>query len=338
MSELLSVVVPCFNEQACLAETHARLTATLERIPALGFELIYVDDGSSDDTLGLLRGIQSSDTRVRVISLSRNFGHETASTAGIEHAAGDAVVLIDADGQDPPEVIAEMVERWQEGAEIAYGVRLGRDGEPLSKRLTSRVFYRVLERLSDAPVSRDTGDFRLMDRVVVDAFLAMPEYNRFVRAMVDWTGYRRAAVPFERAKRSGGRTNYSLGRRSSLAATAISSFSNAPLRLATWLGLLAAFVALLGIVFALVGRIFNDASVGGWASMFIAVMFLGGTQLVCIGVLGEYIGRIYSEVKRRPLYVTKERLGFDDEPAPDTGAGPDTGLVDEPGQPPGSGF
>jgi len=312
VSELLSVVVPCFNEEACLADTHSRLTAVLTEIPSLDFELVFVDDGSDDNTLGLLRDIQRADPRVRVLSLSRNFGHEAASTAGIQHAAGSAVVLIDADLQDPPEVIAEMVQHWRDGAEIVYGVRGRRDGEPSLKRLTSGMFYRVIERLSDTPVSRDTGDFRLMDRVVVDAFLAMPEYNRFVRAMVDWTGYRRVAVPFQRERRSAGKTKYSRRHRLSLAVTAISSFSNAPLHLATWLGLLTSMLAVVGIVYALVSSLLLDVAVGGWTSLFIALMFLGGTQLVCIGVLGEYIGRVYNEVKRRPLYMAKERLGFGD--------------------------
>jgi len=331
VSELLSVVVPCYNEEACLSEAHTRLTAAVEQIPDLDFELIYVDDGSNDSTLERLREIHKADSRVRVLSLSRNFGKEVASTAGIQQADGDAVVLIDADLQDPPEVIAEMVERWREGAQVAYGVRVQRAGETRLTRLTSSVFYRVLEKLSDTPVSRDTGDFRLMDRVVVDAFLAMPEYNRFVRAMVDWTGYRRVAVPLERDRRSGGRTKWSLRKRASLAVTGISSFSNAPLRLATWLGLASALLALAGLVYALAGSIFAGTEVSGWTALFIALVFLGGTQLVCIGVLGEYVGRVYSEVKRRPLFMTKERLGFDNDSAQALRDGPIEASTDVPG-------
>ena len=307
---LLSVVVPCFDEDALILETHRRLAAVLEQAPDVDFEIVYVDDGSGDRTLDLLRGLQRDDPRVRVLALARNFGQEMAVTAGLRHACGDAVVVIDADLQDPPEVVLEMLGRWREGVEVVYGVRVSRDGESAFKRWTAHAFYALLERLSEASIPRDVGNFRLMDRAVVDAVLAMPERDRLFRGMVAWTGFRQEPVPFRRAARFAGRTKWRLEDMLGLAADGLLSFSFAPLRLAAWFGFLAAGLALSGIGYALVARIFTDARVGGWAALFIAVLFLGGVQLVAAGVIGEYLVRIYGEVKRRPLYLVRERLGF----------------------------
>ncbi len=300
---LLSVVVPCFNEEATIRETHLRLVATLETVPDLDFEIVYVDDGSHDATLNLLRGLQHADVRVRVLALSRNFGHQMALTAGLQAAAGAAVVLIDADLQDPPEVIPEMLARWRAGVDVAYGVRAERDGETLFKRWTASAFYRFLNRLTNIFIPLDTGDFRLMDRTVVDAFLAMPEQDRFVRGMVAWTGFRQEPVPYRRAARLAGETKWPFRKMLRLAIDGIVSFSLAPLRLATWLGFVASGLALSGIVYALVLRLFTDAWVSGWTALLIALLFLGGVQLVFLGILGEYVGRIYGEMKRRPLYL-----------------------------------
>ena len=307
---LLSVVVPCCDEEAVIGETHRRLVATLQSVPELDFELVYVDDGSRDTTLNLLRELQHADARVRVLALSRNFGHEIAITAGLQYAAGDAVVLIDADLQDPPEVIPEMLERWRRGADVAYGLRTERDGETRFKRWAASVFYRLLNRLVAIPIPLDTGDFRLMDRKVVDAVLAMPERDRFVRAMVAWTGFRQEPVPYRRAARAAGETKYPFGKLLRLAIDGILSFSLAPLRLVTWLGFLATGLAVAGIAYVLVLRLLTDAWVSGWASLLVAVLFLGGVQLLCLGILGAYLGRIYGEVTHRPLYLVKERLGF----------------------------
>ena len=309
-SALLSVVVPCFNEAAVIRDTAARLVEELERMPELGFELIFVDDGSRDETLPILRDLQSRDPRVRVLSLSRNFGHQVAVTAGIENAEGDAVVLIDADLQDPPELIAEMVRRWRAGADVAYGVRTEREGETAFKLWTAKAFYRAINRLSDVAIPMDTGDFRLLDRKVVDALLSMPERDRFVRGMVAWTGYRQEAVPYKRAARAAGTTKYPLARMARLAVDGILSFSIMPLRLATWVGFSAAALSVIGIVYAIVLRLLTDIWVPGWTLLFIALLFIGGVQLLCIGVIGEYLGRVYGEVKRRPLYLVKERRGF----------------------------
>ena len=307
---LLSVVVPCFDEEAVIRETHRRLVAILETVPELDFELVYVDDGSRDATLKVLREHQHADARVRVLALSRNFGHQIAVTAGLRQAAGQVVVIIDADLQDPPEVIPEMLDRWREGVDIAYGVRTGRDGETVFKRWTASAYYRLLDRLTNISIPLDTGDFRLLDRAVVDAFLTMPERDRFVRGMVAWTGFRQEPVPYRRAARAAGETKYPIRKMVRLAMDGIVSFSLAPLRLATWLGFLALGLAAAGIAYAVVLRLFTAAWVPGWSLLLISILFLGGVQLVVLGILGEYVGRIYGEVKRRPLYLVKERLGF----------------------------
>jgi polyisoprenyl-phosphate glycosyltransferase len=308
---LLSVVVPCANEEAVLFETHRRLTEVLSSIPSLAFEILYVDDGSTDATPSLLRKLQRTDGRVRVIRLSRNFGHQVAITAGMEHATGDAVVVIDADLQDPPEVIAEFVEQWRQGNEVAYGVRSERDGETAFKLWTAKLFYRLIGRLSETSIPLDTGDFRLMDRVVVDALLAMPERDRFIRGMVSWLGFSQVAVPYRRAPRLAGKTKYPLFKMIRFAMDGIVSFSTTPLRLATYLGFAVSGLAGLGILYALYVRLFQNNWVQGWTSIAIAVLFLGGVQLICLGIIGEYLGRTYGESKRRPLYVVRERLGFE---------------------------
>jgi polyisoprenyl-phosphate glycosyltransferase len=309
-AQLLSVIVPCFNEEAVIAETHRRLTAALGALPVDAFEVLFVNDGSRDNTAQLLREIQARDPNVRVINFSRNFGHQVAVTAGLEHASGDAVVLIDADLQDPPEVIREMLDRWRDGVDVAYGVRGDREGETAFKRWTAKAFYRAINRMSDTPIPLDTGDFRLMDRAVVDALLEMPERDRFIRGMVAWVGFRQEPVMYARAARFAGTTKYPLAKMVRFAADGILSFSMVPLRFATWIGFAAAAMAMLGIVYALVLRLLTDIWVPGWTLLFIALMFIGGVQLVFMGLIGEYLGRVYGEVKRRPLYLVSERLGF----------------------------
>ncbi len=307
---LVSIVVPCFNEQEALRDTNQRLTAALERM-RLKFEVIYVDDGSADSTPEVLRDLAGHDERIRVVRFSRNFGHQMAITAGLEHASGDAVVVIDADLQDPPEVILEFVQKWMEGYDVAYGVRAEREGETAFKLWTAKAFYRCIDRLSDTRIPLDTGDFRLMDRRVVDALLAMPERDRFVRGMVSWLGFSQVAVPYRRAARTAGVTKFSFFKMLRFAMDGIFSFSITPLRLATWMGFAASGIAILGILTAVVERILGVSGlVKGWASVMIAVLFIGGVQLICIGLIGEYVGRIYGESKRRPLYVLRERIGF----------------------------
>jgi len=308
---LLSVIVPCLNEEPVIRETHSSLVAALETIPSGGFELIYVDDGSRDATLNILREFQQADSRVRVIAFSRNFGHQIAITAGLEHARGDAVVFIDADLQDPPEVILEMLEHWRHGKDVAYGVRSDREGETAFKLWTAKAFYQMINRLSDTAIPHDTGDFRLMDREVVNALLAMPERDRFIRGMVAWVGFKQEPVHYRRAARFAGETKYPLKKMLSFAVDGVLSFSRVPLRLATYLGIFASSLALLGILYALVFRLFTDIWVAGWTFQIIAILFFSGVQLLFLGVMGEYVGRIYGEVKRRPLYLVSERLGFE---------------------------
>jgi len=337
---LLSIVVPCKNEEEGLRETHRRLTTALEsagtvrcstpdlrpqavselkassRDATTCFEIVYVDDGSTDGTAAVLREVQASDNCVRVVRLSRNFGHQVAITAGLEHASGDAVVIIDADLQDPPEVIGEFLARWHEGYDVVYGVRSDRPGESAFKLWTAKAFYRIINRLSDTSIPLDTGDFRLMDRAAVDALLSMPERDRFVRGMVSWLGFSQVAVPYTRATRFAGTTKYPLLKMLRLATDGILSFSITPLRLATWTGFAASGLAILGILYALYAHFFAAHLVRGWTSSLIAVLFIGGVQLICLGIIGEYVGRIYGESKRRPLYFVRERLGFSEQTKP----------------------
>jgi polyisoprenyl-phosphate glycosyltransferase len=308
---LLSVVIPCYNEQEVIGDTVKRLQAFCSELVDLDAELIFVDDGSRDQTHELLKAYASGDPRIKLVRFARNFGHQIAVTAGIDAASGDAIVLIDADLQDPPEVVHAMVAKWREGYDVAYGTRTERPGESAFKLATARGFYRLLNRLSDVPIPLDTGDFRLMSRNVADTLKAMPERDRFLRGMVSWVGFKQTAVPYKRAQRSAGESKYPLNKMLRFAIDGILSFSTKPLQMSVGLGMLCAVVALAGILYALVIRLFTRNWVEGWTTVVIAVLFIGGVQLICVGILGEYIGRIYSEVKNRPLYVVQEYRGFD---------------------------
>lgn len=312
---ILSIVVPCYNEAAVIRETHRRVSEAVARLDAVDVEVVYVDDGSTDETASFLAELSGADERVRVVRLSRNFGHQVAVTAGLEHARGDAVVIIDADLQDPPEVIPLMVERWRGGADVVYGEREQRAGETRFKRWTAKLFYRLMNRLSKVRMPLDAGDFRLLDRRVVEALLRMPERDRFLRGMVAWVGFRQIAVRYVRAPRFAGASKYPLFKMVRFAMDGVISFSLTPLRLAVWTGFVAIAVAFAGIVYAVLLRFFFDEShwVRGWASLFVATLFMGGVQLISLGIIGEYVGRIYGEVKQRPLYFVRERLGFETE-------------------------
>lgn len=314
---LISVILPCLNEAAVLRQTHGRLAEATARIDGAQFEFVFVDDGSNDDTPAILRDLAEHDERVRGLCLSRNFGQQIATTAGLEAARGDAVVLMDADLQDPPELIETMIARWREGHQVVYAQRVEREGETAFKLWSAKLFYRLVNRLLRLPIPPDTGDFRLIDRAVVDAILRMPERDRFLRGMVSWVGFRQVAVPYRRAARAAGETKYPLLKMVRLAADGVFSFSFLPLRLAVWTGFLALGVALLGIIYAMGLRMFADPSqwVRGWASTFVAILFMGGVQLISLGIIGEYVGRIYGEVKQRPLYLVRERFGFGREAA-----------------------
>jgi glycosyltransferase involved in cell wall biosynthesis len=305
---LLSVVVPCYNEAEALHSTHTRLLDVLSHVAPDRFELIYVDDGSWDGTRAILRDFHSSNRYVRVIGLSRNFGHQFAVSAGLDSARGDVVVLIDADLQDPPEVIGAMLERWRAGADVVYGVREAREGDGRFKRISASIFYRFLNRLSDIPIPLDTGDFRLMDRRVRDVLCAMPEQHRFVRGMVAWAGFRQEALFYVRAARVAGESKYPFSKMVRFAIDGVSSFSIRPLRLATWVGVAASMVALVVACYAVANRILTQDWVSGWTALFVAVSFLGGIQLLALGLIGEYVGRLFMQAKARPLYVVEECL------------------------------
>jgi polyisoprenyl-phosphate glycosyltransferase len=309
---LLSVVVPAFNEAQVIRLTHDQIVEVLGDLEDFDLEVVYVDDGSKDRTLALLCDIAQRDRRVCVLSLSRNFGHQPALTAGLRHASGDIVAMIDADLQDPVELIPEMLAKWREGYSVVYGVRRNRQ-ESAHKVFAYSVFYRLLSWFSDIDFPLDSGDFCLLDRSVVDAINRLPEKNRFVRGLRAWYGGRQIGLPYDRPPRAAGETRYPLAKLLSLALDGIVSFSLLPLRFVFWLGLGSFIFAILGLLFFLAHRIFafelfghTPADVPGFMSLMLAVLLLGGVQLLSVGVLGEYLGRIYLEVKNRPEYVLSQ--------------------------------
>ena len=303
----LSVVAPVFNEEGNVREFCKRTTAALAELP---FEIVVVDDGSSDGTAAILDELAAADARIRVVTLSRNFGHQTALTAGLEHAAGDAVVMMDADLQDPPELIPELVDWWRKGSDVVVGVRENREGETRTKLLTASWFYRLMGRVAQIEVEQNAGDFRLLSRRALDALLAMPERNRYIRGMTAWVGFTQTSVPYQRAARHAGETKFSFFRMLRFSFDAVTSFSYVPLQLATLLGFVFSAVAFLGIPVAIGFRIAGEF-VPGITTTVIAVLLLGGIQLMAIGVIGEYLARVYDEVKRRPLYVVESKRNFD---------------------------
>ena len=303
----ISIVVPCFNEEEGIAECHRRLTECLRTLN-ISYEIVYVDDGSRDATLARLSAIHDSDPNVTVVELSRNFGHQPAVTAGLEAAKGQAVVIIDADLQDPPELIPAMLDKWAEGYEVVYAVRESRQRESGFKRWTAKAFYRFINLLSEVEIPLDAGDFRLLDRKAVEAMKSMPERHRFIRGMCCWIGFRQCGIKYARAARFAGSTKYPVRKMLNLALDGIASFSTVPLRVVALIGLASAVLALLGIVYALVVRLFTHSWVAGWAISFVVVLFLGGLQMMSIGIVGEYVGRIYTETKHRPLYIARSVL------------------------------
>ena len=310
--KLLSVVAPVYNEEATIEEFYARVCAALD---GLRFEIVLVDDGSTDASDAELHKLASTDPRVRVVQLSRNFGHQTALTAGLDHARGDAVVMLDADLQDPPELIPRMLDHWRAGCDVVYAVREQREGESRFKLATARWFYSLFDRLAQVELQHNSGDFRLLDRRALDALLSMRERNRFLRGMTVWVGYRQAAVPYSRDRRFAGKTKYTIPKMLRFSLDAISSFSHRPLQLATLLGFLISTLAFIAIPIVIVLRILGSY-LPGFSSLTIAVLLLGGIQLIAIGIIGEYVGRIYDEVKGRPLYLVSSRVNIPDDEAP----------------------
>lgn len=305
-----SLIIPVYNEEDSLLELYRRLAIVLTQVDGSA-ELLFVNDGSRDRSIAVLRHLCEQDDRVRYLSLARNFGHQIAVTAGLNFARGQAVVVLDADLQDPPELIPDMVQLWQQGYEVVYAQRTERRCEGWFKRATAYLFYRLLQRLADVDMPLDTGDFCLMDRRVVDVLNAMPERNRYIRGLRSWVGFRQTAIAFQRDPRFAGEVKYTVGKSLALAVNGLVSFSKVPLRIATYVGLLSAIVAIVMALLVIYWRLFYAASpLTGYATIAAAVFFLGAVQLFSIGILGEYIGRIYEEVKNRPLYTLAEMGGF----------------------------
>jgi dolichol-phosphate mannosyltransferase len=313
--ELISVVVPVYNEVEGIREFHARTSSVLKDLEGYDYELVYVDDGSRDGSFPILKEFADSDSKVQVVKFSRNFGHQIAITAGLDFARGDAVVFIDADLQDPPEVIVELMKKWKEGYDVVYAQRTRRPGESAFKLFTASAFYRVLRQLASIDIPPDVGDFRLISRRVADQLRSMREKDRFIRGLVSWVGFKQAAVLYERHERFAGSSKYPLRKMLKFAFDGLTSFSTAPLRLATWLGYASSFLAFLYLVSVFI-QVMLGFTVEGWATIMVVVLFIGGVQLLCLGILGEYLGRIFNEVKPRPVYIVEESLGASRSEAP----------------------
>lgn len=313
MKPLLSIVVPVKDEEPAIAPFVRSVTDVLQGMPDLSgrFEILFIDDGSTDGTLAAIRAKHAADPRVRAISFSRNFGKEAALTAGLEHARGDAVIPMDVDLQDPPEVLPQMVAKWREGFEIVYGVRSNRAADSFPKRLSAGLYYRAHNWLSTEKIPEHAGDFRLLDRKVVEVIRSMPERNRFMKALFAWSGFRQAAVSYSRPARETGDSKFNFWNLWTFAVDGITSTSTVPLRVWSYIGGVVAFLALCYALFLVVRTLAYGTDVPGYASLMVAVLFLGGLQLLSLGVLGEYVGRILIETKRRPLYVVRERIGED---------------------------
>ncbi len=307
-----SVVIPIWNETSVIPELYRRVVQIMDSTGET-WEMLCINDGSTDDSLEMLLELQRHDPRVRVIDFSRNFGHQVAITAGNDFAEGDAVIVMDADLQDPPETILRMIDKWREGYEVVYAVRTERQGETKFKLWTAGLFYRLLQRITDVNIPLDTGDFRLMDRRVVLAMRRLQEKHRFMRGLSSWVGFRQIGVEYVRAERYAGETKYPLRKMMRLALVAITSFSYLPLHLATYVGFALALVSLLGILLTVILRLSGNNFFLGQATTLVSVLLLGGVQLIFLGILGEYLGRIYDEVKNRPLYLVSRAYGFVDD-------------------------
>jgi len=302
---VFSVIAPVYNERESLDVLYTRVREVMDQTGE-GWELILVDDGCTDGSTEIIRRLAQQDERVRPVIFARNFGHQIAVTAGLDYSRGQAVMIIDADLQDPPEVMLELIAKWREGYQVVYAVRAEREGESWFKLATASLFYRMIYRITDVKIPLDTGDFRLLDRCVVDVMNSMRERHRFLRGMASWVGYRQIGVPYRRAARFAGVTKYPLRKMLKLALNAITSFSYFPLQLATYLGFISAGLSILSIIVVIIMRLTGSNAFFGQASTLIAVLFLGGVQLISLGIIGEYVGRIYDEAKGRPLYIVSE--------------------------------
>jgi glycosyltransferase involved in cell wall biosynthesis len=301
----ISIIAPVYNEIESLEAFHQEINRVMTQ-SKLTWELVLVDDGSSDGSTDLIRKLAKKDKHVRPVIFARNFGHQVAVTAGLDYCRGKAAVVIDADLQDPPGVILDLVKKWREGYQVVYAIRSEREGESWFKRTTASLFYRVIYRITEIKIPLDSGDFRLYDRKVIDVMCAMPERHRFLRGMSTWVGFKQVGVPYKRAARFAGQTKYPLRKMLKLASNAVTSFSYFPLQLATYVGFIAAGISIIAIPVVIILRLTGSLQLIGQATTLVAVLFLGGVQLISLGILGEYLGRIYDEVKGRPLYIVSE--------------------------------
>ena len=308
----ISVVIPMYYEEEVAEECYKRMTEVLKGIENYEYEIIFVNDGSKDKTLAILEEIASKDKNVKVISFARNFGHQCAVTAGLQYVTGDAIVIIDADLQDPPELIPEMLKLWEEGNEVIYGKRKTRDGESKFKLLTAKMFYNTLNALSDVEIPKDTGDFRLVDRKVVDVINSLPEHNKFLRGLFSWVGFEQKAFEYERKERFAGKTKYPLKKMLKLASDGIIGFSTKPLKFVGGLGFFAIIVSVLILIYSILSFAFKwNNLTAGWTSIMVATTFFSGTILISLWMIGEYIARIYDESKARPQYIIKKKINID---------------------------
>ncbi|MDZ4719952.1 MAG: glycosyltransferase family 2 protein [Roseiflexaceae bacterium] len=305
-----SIVAPVFNEQELLPEFYRRAIAAMETLGE-PFELVLINDGSRDRSAAIMRELHEHDPRVKVISFSRNFGHQLAITAGIDYAQGKAVVVIDSDLQDPPEVIPNLIAEWKQGSQVVFAIRTEREGETAFKKATASLFYRIIRTITNVDIPVDTGDFRLMDRKVVEALKQMREQKRFMRGLSVWVGFKQTGVGYKRDARKAGETKYPLRKMVKFALDGITAFSYLPLQLATYSGFTIGGLGIIGIIAVVLLRMFGT-QLTGQATTLVMVLFMGGVQLVCLGIIGEYLGRIYDEVKKRPLYIVAEELGFEE--------------------------
>ena len=305
MKKELSIIIPIFNEESNILMLHERLTSVLQRL-GFPYELLFVNDGSADNSLAIIKGLAVLDTNVKFLDFSRNFGHQIAVSAGLAHCVGQKVVIIDADLQDPPELIFDLYQKMKEGFEVVYAKRSSRKGESWLKRQTAAWFYRILKKITSVEIPVDTGDFRIIDRKIVEIIKEMPERHKFLRGQIAWVGFRQSFVTYERDERNAGTTGYTYQKMLRFALDGITAFSDFPLKIVTWFGFFVSFIAFLAILFAIYSRFILKDYVQGWASLMISILFIGGIQMIAIGIIGEYLSRMNTDIRKRPLYIVKE--------------------------------
>lgn len=309
----ISIIIPMYYEQEVAEVCYQRITQVLKNIPNYTYEIICINDGSKDKTLEILETLSKTDKNLKIISFSRNFGHQAAVTAGLKHVTGDAIVIIDADMQDPPELIPQMLELWEQGNEVIYGKRKARKGESVFKLMSAKVFYKTLNALSDVEIPKDTGDFRLVDRKVVDTINSLPEHNKFLRGLFSWVGYKQIPFEYERKERFAGKTKYPLKKMLKLASDGIISFSTKPLKLVGCLGIMAIILSIIVLLYSIISYIFNlNNLTPGWTSIMVAITLFSGVQLLSIWIMSEYMARIYDESKQRPQYIIDKKINIDE--------------------------